>query len=523
MYLPKELQKYEPFFGQWYADKLIGKGSYGSVYRIVREEFGDRYEAALKWLPLPQDEDQITTFRNRGIGDTEIQHYYRDMMLKLRSEIRLMNEFRGNGHIVSMEDHLIQERTDTIGFDVLIRMELLAPLPQLTSSLYIKDVIQLGIDLCQALEDCSIRGIIHRDIKPDNIFRSSLGAFKLGDFGVARQLEASGSALSRRGTPLYMAPEVWLGKSYSAQVDLYSLGLVLYELLNAQTIPFARPTSGILSISDRDEAFEKRMRGDPLAKPLQGSEQLSKAILKACAYDPLKRWSSAAEFKQALMCCMSDVEISQRLLLSGQEAPAARSTCAPHQSPAASAQTLKQTINFAGMNPPDESAPPVQRPVSSGTETMGLGDAALDSISQERTQSSSSLNATFPLDSSPKAGPLNQTIPLEHPAVPSATAKVAASTADRMESALCAPEVRTLFPHEKWYNTAWLIFFVINLFLNTLSQSLTYAETYVALFAQTIIVSIVTYLGLRVHNGWIMPNAKSYRKEKRCPKLSRWW
>lgn len=100
------------------------------------------------------------------------------------------------------------------------------------------DVIRLGIDMCRALEVCAKENIIHRDIKPSNIFVSEHGDYKLGDFGVARHLEASCRELSKKGTYDYMAPEVYRDSVYDARADIFSLGIVLYKLMNNGRIPF---------------------------------------------------------------------------------------------------------------------------------------------------------------------------------------------------------------------------------------------------------------------------------------------
>ena len=73
------------------------------------------------------------------------------------------------------------------------------------------------IDLCKALEYCQCQNIIHRDIKPENIFVSRFGEFKLGDFGIARELDRSMSGLSEKGTFSYMAPEMYKGEEYDAR------------------------------------------------------------------------------------------------------------------------------------------------------------------------------------------------------------------------------------------------------------------------------------------------------------------
>ena len=80
-----------------------------------------------------------------------------------------------------------------------------------------KEVIKLGMDLSKALEYCRKLKIIHRDIKPENIFVSRFGDFKLGDFGIARELERTMSGFSKKGTYSYMAPEMYKGEKYDSR------------------------------------------------------------------------------------------------------------------------------------------------------------------------------------------------------------------------------------------------------------------------------------------------------------------
>lgn len=102
-------------------------------------------------------------------------------------------------------------------------MELLTPLDDYIrqkNALSRQEIIQLGIDLCKALAFCQNGRILHRDIKPGNIFVSERGDFKLGDFGTAQYLDrASDSTV--RGTYAYMAPEVYRGEGYGFPADLY--------------------------------------------------------------------------------------------------------------------------------------------------------------------------------------------------------------------------------------------------------------------------------------------------------------
>ena len=230
----EEYRKYEPIFGSWYLNRLIGKGSFGKVFEIIREEYGTTYRSALKIITIPQDDDDVKSRMTEGTDVDTISEYYEGILKEIINENELMAKLKGNSNIVSYEDHQVIPHEDGIGYDILIRMELLTPLidRMLERKLDEKEVVKLGIDMCKALEVCHGKNIIHRDIKPQNIFISDTGDFKLGDFGVARTMEKTTGGMSRKGTYKYMAPEVFRGDHYDSTADIYSLGLVLYTLLN---------------------------------------------------------------------------------------------------------------------------------------------------------------------------------------------------------------------------------------------------------------------------------------------------
>jgi beta-lactam-binding protein with PASTA domain len=286
----------------WKVEKFIGEGSFGQVYSIVREEFGHRYESALKVICIPQNLSEYETIRNEGMSEASVTEYFRSMVEDIVEEFSLMAKLKGNTNIVSYEDHAVVPMQDRFGWEIFIRMEKLTPLYKYLKghNFTIRQVIQLGIDMCQALEVCQRFNIIHRDIKPENIFVSELGKFKLGDFGIAKQLDKTVSSMSKKGTYTYMAPEVYKGMKYNSTVDIYSLGIVLYRFLNNNRTPFLPPFPQTIKYSDKERANVMRMSGEPMPKPCNAQGRLAEIILKACAYRPEDRYDSAVEFKKAL-------------------------------------------------------------------------------------------------------------------------------------------------------------------------------------------------------------------------------
>lgn len=288
---------------EWHEESVLGEGSFGKVYRAKRVEYGRTFYSAIKVISVPKTQQEVKNARAQGMNDSEIYNYFQSLVDNLLNEITLMDNLKGAKNIVGIDDYKIIEHEGEIGWDIFIRMELLTAFDSFVSNPEFsqKDVIRLGVDICSALEVCEQNYIIHRDIKPDNIFVSRFGEYKLGDFGIARKLEATQANLSRKGTLNYMAPEVYKSEEYGASVDIYSLGLVLYTLLNNNRIAFLPPYPQPITYRDNEEALSRRLSGAPLDPPCNASASLGAAILKACAYRPEDRYATATEFKNALI------------------------------------------------------------------------------------------------------------------------------------------------------------------------------------------------------------------------------
>ena len=286
----------------WNITRLLGEGSYGKVFEIERSEFGQTYRAALKVITVPQSSAEVRSVISEGMSVSQAEAYFHGIVEELVHEFSIMFKLKGTANIVSCEDLRVLEHPDGIGWDILIRMELLHPLlPYVYQHpMARRDIIRLGIDICKALELCQRYNIIHRDIKPENIFISDNGDYKLGDFGIARTIERTSSGLSKKGTYSYMAPEVYAGKEYGFSVDTYSLGLVLYRMLNKNRGPFLPQPPEAITFSSREQALARRMSGEPLPRPFYGEGRLGEIVLKACAFDPKERYSSPQQLRQEL-------------------------------------------------------------------------------------------------------------------------------------------------------------------------------------------------------------------------------
>ncbi len=311
--IPEELKRLHPFWNAWHIEGVLGSGAYGKVFRIVKHDRSGIYEAALKWIPLPENEQELDLRRSEGLSKTSIDRYYSDKANELEQEIKLLSRFKGTSHIVSYEDHLIEKRKKSTGWDILIRMELLTPLGEYLSHSLVtcRDIVSMGIDLCDALSLCHRNNVLHRDIKPANIFRSGNGDFKLGDFGISRKVESKTDKLTQIGTWDYMAPEVKMGSSYGAEADIYSLGLVMYKALNASHSSKGQAASGFLTAEQNDQAAIRLLQGEALPKPKYGTDALWIILQKACALLPGDRYEDAAGMRKDLEAVENDPALNQ--------------------------------------------------------------------------------------------------------------------------------------------------------------------------------------------------------------------
>ena len=296
------LEVIQRVWSDWIIHEKLGEGSFGQVFRARKERFGVTQEAAIKVVRIPGDDAELKRVQSGyGLNEQELKEYFYPEVEKLKKEIVLMQELGEDSHIVRILDFEIIDAPDSIvGWYILIRMELLECLENYIkrADITVADVVAIGEDVLTSLEVCEERNIIHRDIKPANLFRSDKGVYKLGDFGIARDMRAGIGSLSHKGTENYMAPEVYLGKKYTSNIDIYALGIVLYKLLNRNRLPFMNEEK--LTAGSVERAFQKRNTGEELTKPVEASDTLYEIIKKMCAYNPDERFQTAFEVKKAL-------------------------------------------------------------------------------------------------------------------------------------------------------------------------------------------------------------------------------
>jgi len=113
------IHAYEPLWGSWYVDSLLGEGSYGRVYKVRKKEFGRKtFYSAVKIITIPQSEADLRSIQSEGLDKASLRSYFQAFVNEIINEVDMLSEFRGNSNIVSYEDHKIIEKSDSVGYDI---------------------------------------------------------------------------------------------------------------------------------------------------------------------------------------------------------------------------------------------------------------------------------------------------------------------------------------------------------------------------------------------------------------------
>jgi serine/threonine protein kinase len=262
--------------GKYEIQTLLGKGATGTVY-LAKDTFTGK-QVALKTI-------EPEVFRNPEFGAV-----YRAQFL---NEASLAGKIR-HPHIVAIYDAVVAEDSGHIAMEVVTGGDL-SQYAQPDTLLPVADVLQIGFKCCGAL-DYAYRdqGIVHRDIKPANIMVTKSGDVKIADFGAAFLRKSKSTQTTAMGSPFYMAPEQIEGKELTFHSDMYSLGVVLYELMTGRR-PFSATTIEALvqQILFEDPTPPSRLRKG--IKP-----EIDAVVMRAMKKRPEQRYGTWAQFSVEL-------------------------------------------------------------------------------------------------------------------------------------------------------------------------------------------------------------------------------
>jgi len=283
----KELTTGSTFAGRYQIIEELGKGGMGRVYKVYDSELKEKIALKLLKPEIGIDEEMIERFRNE---------------LKLARKISQRNVCRM--HDLNREEGAYYITMEYVHGEDLKR--LIRKVGQMSAG----KTISIARQACEGLAEAHSLGIVHRDLKPQNIMVDEAGNAKIMDFGIARSLKVKGitGAGVMIGTPEYMSPEQVEGKEVDQRSDIYSLGVILYEMVTGR-VPFEGDTPFTIGMKHKSEIPK-----NPKELNAQIPEDLSRLILRCLEKEKEKRYQSADEVHSELAKIERGIPTTERIV-----------------------------------------------------------------------------------------------------------------------------------------------------------------------------------------------------------------
>jgi serine/threonine protein kinase/tetratricopeptide (TPR) repeat protein len=288
MEIPKEeLTRGSTLAGRYEIIEELGKGGMGKVYRV--EDTKLKQEVALKLIKpeIAKDKETIERFRNELKTARMIAH---------KNVCRMFDLGEAEGaHFITME---------------YVPGEDLKSMIQMRGQLGIGIAVSSAEQVCEGLSEAHRLGVVHRDLKPSNIMIDREGNVRIMDFGIARSLRSRGitEVGVMIGTPNYMSPEQVEGKEVDQRSDIYSLGIILYEMVTGK-VPFEGDTPFTIGVKHKSE-----MPRNPQEFNSKIPDDLSLLIMRCLAKEKERRYQTAEELRRELERIGKGIPTTERII-----------------------------------------------------------------------------------------------------------------------------------------------------------------------------------------------------------------
>ena len=281
----RELTTGSTFAGRYQVIEELGHGGMGKVYKVFDQEVQAKMALKLIKPEVSADKNTIDRFRNELKIARDISHKSICRMYDLGREA-------GN-YFITME---------------YVSGEDLKSFIRRSRQLVVGTAIFIAKQVCEGLAEAHRVGVVHRDLKPGNIMIDKDGNAKIMDFGIARSISVKGitGAGVMIGTPEYMSPEQVEGKEVDQRSDIYSLGIILYEMVTGQ-VPFEGDTPFTIGVKQKSEIPK-----DPKSLNVQIPQDLSRLVLKCLEKDKERRYQNAEELRADLEKIEKNIPTSER-------------------------------------------------------------------------------------------------------------------------------------------------------------------------------------------------------------------
>jgi serine/threonine-protein kinase len=271
--------------GRYELEELVGTGGMSSVYRAHDRELDRRVALKILHLRFADDDEYVERFLREARTVAGLSH----------------------PNIVTVIDRGAHEGQKFIVFEY-VEGETLKGLIQRDGPLPLDRALELAIQIARGLSSAHGSGLVHRDVKPQNVLLNGNGQAKVTDFGIAREIDVQ-HGVTQTGTVLgtsdYISPEQAQGNRVDEQSDIYSLGVVLYELLTGE-VPFTGENFVAVAMRHVNDPPPNVLDRRPDTPP-----RVAAAVARCLAKDPRDRWPSMSELCRELEACLAEARGGQ--------------------------------------------------------------------------------------------------------------------------------------------------------------------------------------------------------------------
>lgn len=280
---------------EWTLSYILSEKRGETLYQAEKSSGDSTKYSAIRAISIPADKDEEQEIREAYPDPDSYKRHIDEIVKRKKAELQLLRGLCSKPGLVSMRESYDISSSDETSYLIVARYDYIETLDSYIRSngLTVGAAIRMGIDICRGLENVRKLELVHGNVRPENIYVNDHGRFKLGGFDIDLIEDKKTIPSDDISALRYASPEMCTGDKKAFASDVYSVGMVLYGILNGGKLPFENECS-------QEKALERRLSGENLPRPAYNAGKLNDIVMKACSFDKAKRYVTPYYMRKAL-------------------------------------------------------------------------------------------------------------------------------------------------------------------------------------------------------------------------------